>query len=165
VALWATGLVGRPQDSKDVRSNFASPATDEEAGLSARLDLPTQSIAGGGTLNGTVTVQNNTGQSKSVVGCGALFQVVLRGDQASQAPSGFACAVTFVIPPGTSEYPVTIKATYSQCAPEAQGIPQCRPDGTPPALPAGTYHADVVVPDGITMSVAATDAIQVAAGS
>jgi hypothetical protein len=50
-----------------------------------------------------------------------------------------------VIPTGSSTYPITVIASYTECVPQADpppGMHSCLPDGLPP-LPPGEYRLDL----------------------
>ncbi len=48
-----------------------------------------------------------------------------------------------IIPIGESGYPVTVEASYSECGPGRPqgGLRACLPNGHPPPLRPGDYHA------------------------
>jgi hypothetical protein len=162
--FWMVGGATQSNDQDQVKSVVAPANSDGGAGLSAHLVLPTQSMAPGGMLSGSVVVQNNTGGSKSVVGCGELFQVLLQSDRASQRAGGFGCAMSFVIPEGQSTFPVTIKANYTACSADTAD-PPCMPDGSEPPLPVGEYRVSLAQPSGLAVSIAPTEMIEIRGGT
>lgn len=94
-------------------------------------------------MSGRVVVENNTGRAISVYGCVTLFQVVLVNSRYRPDVGWFTCLQKLTIPAGRSGYRVTVAASYSACS---QGRPwgavrACLPDGRPPPLPPGDYHA------------------------
>jgi hypothetical protein len=132
------------------------------APMTARVVLPSRTMAAGSSMSGYVVVENNTGHAIRVSGCVNLFQVLLTSSTYRPTVAWFTCLQRFTIPAGESRYPVTLRASYSQCT---QGRPQhglraCRPDGRMPPLPPGTYHAKlfqvrnlVRVPPALTVRV------------
>jgi hypothetical protein len=130
--------------------------------LSARVMLPSQTMAAGSRMTGHVLVDNSTGHAIHVSGCLNLFQVLLTSSTYRPAVAWAACLQQFTIPAGETRYPVMVWASYSQCG---QGRPQhglraCLPCERMPPLPPGTYHARlfqvhhlVQVPPPITVRV------------
>ncbi len=132
------------------------------AAMSARVVLPSPAMTAGSSMPGRVVVENNTGRAIRVSGCWRLFQVALASSKYQPAVAWPTCSQTFTIPAGESSYPVTVKASYSQCSPgRPQGaVRACLPDRQPPPLPLGDYHAMlfqvgnlVPVPPAITVRV------------
>jgi len=93
-------------------------------------------------LSGLVVVENNTGHPVRAWGCLTLFQIVLFSDTYRPTPVWATCLQSFTIPAGESSYPVTVDASYLQCAEHGPrgGLKGCL-DGKPPPLPPGTYRA------------------------
>jgi len=94
-------------------------------------------------MSGWVLVENSTGHAVHASGCLTLFQVLLTSSKYRPAAAWLLCLQPFTIPVGRSAYPVTVAASYSVCG---QGRPRgttraCLPDGHPPPLPLGDYHA------------------------
>lgn len=131
------------------------------AGASAAFHLSADTMAAGSTIAGTVQVYNNAEEAIERTTCGAYFVAVLEGDAATQLYSRPRCNEAFVIPPGSSSYPITAKATYLTCinGEASELVPACLPDGTMPPMPAGTYEVEVDQPDdsievsGLTVTV------------
>jgi YVTN family beta-propeller protein len=111
--------------------------------LSARLLLPSQTMAAGSSMTGQVLVDNHTGHAIHTVGCVSLFQVALTSRSYQPAVAWAACLQRFTIPPGLSRHRVTVWASYSQCSPARprHGLRACLPGERMPPLPPGTYHA------------------------
>lgn len=119
------------------------------AGATAAFHLSADTMEAGSTIAGTVQVYNNADEVLEAATCGPYFVVVLEGEAATQLYSRPRCSERFVVPPGTSSYPVTAKATFLTCI-NGEGselVPACLPDGSMPALPPGVYEARVVQPD------------------
>jgi hypothetical protein len=114
------------------------------ARLSARIVLPSTTMAAGSEMSGKVTVDNETGHPLHIIACGSPFQVVLGNDKVPAAAYFPACGFRVTIPSGESQWPVTVLGSYSSCGGQsASGAPQwprCI-DGLPPPLPAGDYKA------------------------
>jgi hypothetical protein len=118
----------------------------------------------GSYLAGRVIVQNNTGHALHPTGCGSLFSVFL--SNASTTPHPFFCGglQVFTIPVGGSSYPISVAATYLQCAgPLGNGRPCAQRNGhsVMPSLPPGEYRATlwpsiVPTPPAITVRVVAS---------
>ena len=113
------------------------------APVTARVVLPSRTLAAGSSMSGQVLVENTTGHAIHVSGCVKLFQVLLTSSAYRPVVGWLTCLQRFTIPVGESRYPVRVWASYSQCS---QGRPQhglkpCRPGGRMPPLPPGTYHA------------------------
>jgi hypothetical protein len=88
-------------------------------------------------MAGHVLVDNTTGHAIHVSGCLSLFQVLLTSSTYRPAAAWPACLQPFTIPAGETRYPVTVRASYSECS---QGRPQhalraCLPDGRMPRFP------------------------------
>jgi hypothetical protein len=136
-----TGFVTASAPSTSTPSTSTStsaPAT----GVSIRLDLPALTMTAGSSMDGTVVVENNTGQALDVSGCQLLFQVALRSADVTPEIGWPACLQHLTVPAGESRYPVTLTARYSSCSPRGphDGLLGCV-DGKPPAVPVGTYDA------------------------
>ena len=113
------------------------------APLSARVVLPSRAMTAGSSMPARVVIDNNTGHPIHAVGCLTLFQAALTSTTYHPAVAWFACLQAFTIPPGGSSYPVTVQASYNQCSQGRphRGIRACLPNGRPPPLPPGAYHA------------------------
>jgi hypothetical protein len=111
--------------------------------ISARIVLPSTTIAAGSSMSGKVVVTNDTGLALHGKGCGSPFQVVLRNDKIAPEVGRALCLQRITIPAGESTWPVTVFATYLSCDFDAASDqhPSCLRDGTVPPLPAGSYRA------------------------
>ena len=111
--------------------------------LSARLVLPSQTMAAGSSMTGQVLVDNHTGHAIHTFGCVSLFQVALTSRSYQPTVAWAACLQRFTIPPGLSRDRVTVWASNSQCSPARprHGLRPCLPGERMPPLPPGTYHA------------------------
>lgn len=114
-------------------------------------------------MSGRVVVENNTGRAIHESGCWRLFQVALTSDKYQPTVAWPTCLQIFTIPIGESSYPTTVEASYGECSPgRPQGaVRACLPDGQPPRLPPGDYHAMLfqvgnLVPVPPTMTVRVT---------
>ena len=117
-------------------------------------------------MSGYVVVENNTGHAVHAGGCGTLFQVLLTSSTYRPTAAWLLCSQPFTIPVGQSAYPVTVAASYNMCR---GGRPRgtaraCLPDGHPPSLPLGDYHARlfqaphlVAAPPAVTVRVTAPE--------
>jgi len=85
--------------------------------LSARLVLPSQTMAAGSSMTGQVLVDNHTGHAIHTFGCVSLFQVALTSRSYQPTVAWAACLQRFTIPPGLSRDRVTVWASNSQCSP------------------------------------------------
>lgn len=130
--------------------------------LSARLLLPSQTMAAGSSMTGQVLVENHTGHAIHTFGCLSLFQVALASGSYLPTVAWASCLQRFTIPAGQARYRVTVTANYSQCSQSRprHGLRACLPGGRMPPLPPGTYHARlyqarplVRVPPAITVRV------------
>jgi hypothetical protein len=118
-------------------------------GAAANFVLSADTVAAGEEIAGTVQVNNQSAEAVERTTCGPYFVAVLEGDAGASQYFRPACAEPFVIPPGRSSYPVTVKASSLTCINgDASGlVPACLPDGTMPPLPPGTYEATIDQPD------------------
>lgn len=119
------------------------------AGATAAFHLSADTMAAGSSIAGTVQVYNNSVDPIERTTCGSYFVAVLEGEAATQLYSRPRCNEAFVIPPGSSSYPVSAKATYLTCinGEASELVPACLPDGTMPPMPAGTYEVRIDQPD------------------
>ena len=140
--------------------------------LPARVVLSSQTMTAGSSMSGQVQVDNNTGHAIHVSGCQNLFQVLLTRGTYRPLAGWPLCLRRFTIPAGQTSYPITVSASYSQCAQggPGHGLQTCLPGGRPPPLPPGDYHAmleqsgDLVwVPPALTVRVTAQAASHAAA--
>jgi heat shock protein HslJ len=111
--------------------------------VTARIELPSDTIVAGMTTQGSVVVQNDTGEALHASGCGHYFQVLLENDDVRQEPGWRLCLEQFTFPVGESRHPITVSARYNNCVGGAglEGFPTCVPGGGPPPLPVGDYRA------------------------
>ena len=110
--------------------------------VTASITLPTTTVRAGGTVSGTITVENDSGKPIHLLGCGSVYAVLLVRADYRHSPSWPLCAQEITIPTGESSYPVAVTATYQECSPQGtKGIRECDRDGSLPPLPAGRYEA------------------------
>jgi hypothetical protein len=130
------GDSARPEAALPVPSRSSAP-------LSAWVALPSRTMTAGSSMRVHVVVQNNTGHALRVPGCLTLFEVVLTSKTYRPAVAWLSCLQTITIPAGESSYPMTLQASYHACSqgPPQDGLQACLPDGGPPPLPPGDYHA------------------------
>lgn len=128
--------------------------------LAVQLLLDATTVKSGGVLSGTIEVTNNTGHQIQATGCGTFYHVVLAGPTRPTAPPSLQCLQTFTIRPGSSRFPVQIKAATAGCGEGTAGAPACRPTGPPPLAPghyqAWTFMSDPSLPTPIPVSVTVT---------
>lgn len=133
----------QPERPPETSSTTVDPTVT--APLSGRIELAETTVEAGGTIEGRVVVNNNTGEPIIVVGCGSIFQVALANDEIEPMVGWNLCAQDITIPTGESTYPVSVRASYNTCLGESgeSTIPMvpCLEDGLPPALPPGDYEA------------------------
>jgi len=105
--------------------------------LSARVVLPSTTMAAGSSMRGRVVVENNSGHALHVGGCGGLFAVALSNAKIQPEVIWLACSRDFMVPVGESVYPVVVEATYLSCSPgRPQGaVMACLPNAQEPPLP------------------------------
>lgn len=114
--------------------------------LSSWLVLEADTVPAGSTVDGTVQVVNDTGETLRSGTCGPFFGAELRDEAGSYGGLRAMCLQHFALPPGVSGYPVTVRASYGGCSnaePFGPTSPACRPGGGIPPLPAGEYEAVV----------------------
>lgn len=117
-------------------------------GAFATLHLAADTVAAGEEIAGTVQVNNQSAAAVERTTCGPYFVAVLEGEAGASQFFRPACAEPFVIPPGRSSYPVTVRASYLSCinGDPSELVPACPEDGTMPPLPPGTYEARIDQP-------------------
>ena len=107
--------------------------------ISARVEVPSTTIASGSQMKGRVVVDNESGRPLHVSGCGSPFQVLLGNAKVKPTVAWLTCLEPITIPVGTSNWPVTISARYSSCG-QGAGPVRCDHSQVPP-LPPGPYRA------------------------
>jgi hypothetical protein len=114
------------------------------ARISARIVLPSRTMAAGSTMAGKVIVTNDTGQALHGDGCG--FDVALSNDRITSS-IGCAGGGSVTIPIGVSSWPVTVSGSYTACGQDPQNAshPPCLKDGHAPPLPPGDYRAELIL--------------------
>ncbi len=126
----------------------------DSSAVRTRLELDTSSVAGGGTIEGRVVVNNDTGAPIQVISCMSVFHAGLQNDRLFAVPGSRMCATGFDIPAGESTWAVTIAVTYAACTQDpgsaTESTPLCTSGPTPgiPPLPPGRYSTVVIVPEG-----------------
>ncbi len=120
-------------------------------GVSARVELPSDTIISGSKVEGTIVVENDTGKPISRSGkdgCGQQWAVALGNDQVR--PDIVFAAVcmpsTETFPVGTSRWPFELQAVdQSPCSlpgqPSQPPTRTCQP-GTDTPLPTGDYRTE-----------------------
>jgi hypothetical protein len=137
----------------------SASATRGREDVSARIVLPSRTLATGTTMEATVVVQNRTGKEVTGIGCGSLFQVALRNKRTEPMVLWKTCRERLTVPKGRSRYRVTFAATDVLCFGDG-GRPLCV-DGRPGAVPPGKYRATlyqnpIVVPHPQSVAVRVT---------
>jgi heat shock protein HslJ len=122
--------------------------------VTARIELPSDTMVAGTHMNGRVVVDNETEHVIKASGCGSLFAVLLTNATYHPDPFWTSCLQELDVPTGVSTYPAFVSATTNNCtnAQPTGGIPLCSPPNSPPPLPPGRYEARLfqsaqVVPD------------------
>jgi hypothetical protein len=116
-----------------------SSAVIPQAPLSARIELPSDTIEAGATVDAVVIVSNNTGAAISADACGTPFQVGLTNGQVQPMLFWLLCRQTLTIPIGESRWPTRVLTFDLGCVgTPTQWLPTC--SGTSPRpLPPGLY--------------------------
>lgn len=124
-------------------------ARPQQVLVDVALDRSTVPV--GGEVIGTVTVSNASGQPIPVGFCGREFGISLANGRARQSYASTMCLQQEDVPTGTSTYPVSVPTSYLGCVTSQPGLGvlPCRPDGTPPDLPAGEYQITIHQPSGL----------------
>lgn len=143
VSVSVLSAVGCGRSAATHRAPTAASAIGRPRALSARLVLPSQTMAAGSSMTGQLLVDNHTGHAIHIFGCLSLFQVALTSGSYRPPVAWAACLQRFTIPVGQARYRVTVWASYSQCsqARPRHGLKACLPGERMPPLPPGTYHA------------------------
>jgi hypothetical protein len=120
-------------------------------GVSARVDLPSDTIVSGSTVEGTIVVENDTGKPISRAdnnGCGQPWAVALGNDRVHpNILFPLVCMPsTETFPVGTSRWPFELQAVdQSPCSlpgqPSDPPTRTCEPGADTP-LPAGDYRTE-----------------------
>jgi hypothetical protein len=135
----------------------ATTAKTRPGHIGATLVLPATTIKVGRYIDGSILVDNETGQAIHVGACGEIFQVDLANQHVVPNPAWTTCAHIFTIPAGPSAWPISVGTTYDQCG--FTGTPRCVHDRIPD-LPTGTYEA-TTYEAGSTIPVPAPQTIDV----
>jgi hypothetical protein len=125
------------------------PPEPEVPIVDVTVELPTHQVASGGTITGTLVVVNPSSSPVEVGYCSSMFFGVLRNDTIENPGATTQCLRMDSIAPGRSEFPITLRASYSSCTNAAQAsasVPACGPGGSIPGLPAGSYQVKVYAP-------------------
>jgi hypothetical protein len=117
--------------------------------FTTRLVLPATTIAQGAELEVHLEVTNRSGQTLSLsdrgclpqwgVGLGTATPTVILVVAGTCEPGSRS------VPPGTTSFPLTLKARRSRCtddpsSPVTLALPRCAPPGQVPPLPLGVYE-------------------------
>ena len=121
---------GRPSTSTSPRPT---------APVSARIELPSTTLAAGTTLSARIVVSNDTGHPITGGGCGSPFAVLLVSDDIHPMVAWPSCLERITVPVGVSTWNVDVSGSYSSCGGGA-GVP-CVNGRTTPPLPPGDYRA------------------------
>jgi len=102
------------------------------------------STKAGTTIPAIVTVDNRTGHRVEVNGCaGVIYKIVVGNSKVPNSPVAPTVLCTGTMAPGTHVFHTKVLTTYQTCS----GNLNCGDPAEPSALPRGTYHTQVVLPD------------------
>jgi hypothetical protein len=107
--------------------------------LSARIAVPSTTMARGSAMLGKVIVTNDTGHALHANGCRSPFLIALGNAKISPSVAWLDCLQRITIPTGESTWMVSVSASYLACG-ERGPLPRCI-HGYPPPLPPGAYEA------------------------
>lgn len=142
-ALAGCGSTDEPPPSTPSASSPVARPT--HTGMTAALTLSSDRVRTGSSITGRITVTNDSGHPLRFVGCGSIFAVVLVRPGHQPEVAWPLCAQDLTIPEGTTSYPVTVRATESECSTTpGQGMASCGSDGALPPLAPGRYAATTV---------------------
>jgi hypothetical protein len=123
-----------------VAATGTSPAAARRVrGVSASIELPSETMRSGSTMLATVTVRNHTGSIVMVDGCGTWFRVVIVNAEVRNSGEWEGCLERLEVPTGRTRHRVKIAANYAACFgddPHDGRIPECA-EGKIPPLPPG----------------------------
>jgi hypothetical protein len=146
--LWevrAQGPDGFPTP-EPVTIEIVEPGSTPER-LQARLELPSDQMVAGSTIEGEVVVNNDTGAPIKFGGCGSFYQAGLARDGYRQEVGWLTCLQQLELPIGESRWLVGVMARERGCttdpAANDSSYPRCLPSGAMPAVPAGQYEVFV----------------------
>lgn len=112
--------------------------------LRGRLELAATAVPAGGSVNGEVVIDNDTGAPITFVGCMSPVDVRLHGHGVIQEMPWPMCGQDLTFAVGESRWPVTVSANLGMCGESTDPqFPRCV-DGAIPPLPSGPYRAVVV---------------------
>ena len=132
------------------------------APLRARIELPSDRLVAGGSMDGEVIVDNDTGAPIEMAGCGSIYQAGLAHDGYRQEMAWATCLRVFEVPVGESRWPVGVLARVHGCTNDETAVtyPRCLPSGELPLESAGSYEVFVAgvdpvlpVPDPVTIEI------------
>ena len=147
----SAALLGPARSTTDTAtppSSHRATTSTSSPSVTARLTLSATTVRAGESLSGQITVENNSGQSIRVAGCGNIYGVSLVGGDNQGSPIRPLCLQYFTIPVGQSTYPVGVITTYNSCSMIGGQPHLCRGDGQMPPLPYGEYAATTFAEDG-----------------
>lgn len=151
----SSNLGGEADQQLHVEREDHEPAAPSKVTASLKLDATT--VVVGGTLRGTVTVDNRSGAPIEGTTCGDYFIATLRNEEYGQGVARTLCEGPFTLPEGTSTYPVSVTAVVTGCTPgeivDSNFGLRCNPDGSMPALPPGEYQVRVDDPQELVPAI------------
>jgi len=144
----SNGAIFRDASSKwiDEVQRFAKTTNAlPAASLSARIVLPTQTMATGTSMSGQVILKNDSGHALHATSC-FRFVLVTPGEIMHRPENGGSeCLMRYTIPVGTTTYRMTLDAIYPGCAgvpSPGSSFPACL-NGNIPPFPPGQYDVTV----------------------
>lgn len=128
------------------------PTAAPEWPWSISLHVSRTTVTRGTPIPATITLVNLTRQAIVVTGCDSEQFPMTVGN--SRHPNLLAvptdyCETHVIITPGAHVFRTVIATTFQSCG--FAGDPQCRLSRSLPALPAGTYRTEIVMPDGLDL--------------
>lgn len=129
--------------------------------LTARLELESTTVKAGGSVKGSLVVDNGSDRPVKVVNesgsCGPKLGLGFEGSNGVRVFPGHndRCDPPLVFPPGTTRLPLATRATHASCASgsDLPGMPACRTGGggSLPYLPGGQYKVVVHIDDSTAL--------------
>jgi hypothetical protein len=135
---------------RTIHVSASDPATSlpgQGAAVTARIELP-DTIVGGSQVEAALVIDNNTGASITIPGCGPSWAIALtNASHASDIAFALPCREALVVQTGQTKFPTVVTATFAVCSNGTSNddtTPKCLADTSPPPLPPGDYTAILV---------------------
>jgi hypothetical protein len=143
-AVAALVATGSDDDTSPVAPVETTESSAPVAPLRARIELPSDQMVAGSTIEGEVVVDNDTGAPIDLVDCG-LYAVELANATYHQGFVTAACAAQVRVPVGESRWLVAVTAHARGCGdlPVPPASDEC-----PQPLPPGLWEVRAQGPDG-----------------